>query len=193
MTKAMDGQHPLNTCMKGFDSQVRGRPLSPLFNQSETTIGTGQSVYWQNIFKKYKDPTFVLLAFIWHTLYAWDEALEHLYAHICKIVSIVFGFRVNDPDSIISTQEGETIATRELALTEELHSIRAHLYHYSSLLNDVRKSVNFLKSTKTPIKYSPNGNEVLDRECDNLLAEIDRLESGRQMQDQRLKNVMNLV
>ena len=46
----------------------------------------GQSVYWQNIFQKSPDPTFVLLTFIWHTVYAWDEALEDLYNHICTIV-----------------------------------------------------------------------------------------------------------
>lgn len=47
----------------------------------------GQSVYWQMIFQKSPDPTFVLLTFVWHTLYAWDEALEHLYGHICWLVS----------------------------------------------------------------------------------------------------------
>ena len=50
----------------------------------------GQSVYWQNIFQNSPDPTFVLLTFIWHTLYAWDEALQVLYIHICKIVSFFF-------------------------------------------------------------------------------------------------------
>ena len=49
----------------------------------------GQSVYWQSIFQTSPDPTFVLLTFIWHALYAWDEALQALYIHICKIVSCV--------------------------------------------------------------------------------------------------------
>jgi len=49
---------------------------------------TGQSVYWQSIFQKTPDPTFVLLAFIWHAMYAWDEALESLYAHICTLVRL---------------------------------------------------------------------------------------------------------
>lgn len=31
----------------------------------------GRSVYWQNIFKRHQDPTFVLLTFLWHCLYAW--------------------------------------------------------------------------------------------------------------------------
>ncbi|KAF4613148.1 hypothetical protein D9613_011169 [Agrocybe pediades] len=134
----------------------------------------GQSVYWQNIFKQYEDSTFVMLLFIWHTLYAWDEALEHLYAHICAL-------------------EGKTIETRELSLTEELHDIRAHMYYYSSLLDDARKSVEFINKTRTPIKsHDSDGASTLERECSNLLAEINRLESGRNMLDRRLKNVMNL-
>ena len=47
----------------------------------------GQSVYWQNIFQRSPDPTFVLLTFIWHAMYAWDEALERLYTYICYLVS----------------------------------------------------------------------------------------------------------
>ena len=47
----------------------------------------GQSVYWQLIFQDSPDPTFVLLTYVWHALYAWDEALEHLYNHICWLVS----------------------------------------------------------------------------------------------------------
>ena len=46
----------------------------------------GQSVYWQKIFQVSPDPTFVLLIFIWHALYAWDEALQDLYTHICRVV-----------------------------------------------------------------------------------------------------------
>ena len=54
----------------------------------------GQSVYWQTIFQKSPDPTFVLLTFIWHTIYAWDEALEALYNHICTMVGCVKQYRM---------------------------------------------------------------------------------------------------
>jgi len=47
----------------------------------------GESVYWQDVFRRTKDPTFLLLAVLWHALYAWDEALEVLYSHICYLVS----------------------------------------------------------------------------------------------------------
>ena len=48
---------------------------------------SGQSVYWQSMFQKSHDPSLVLLTFIWHAMYAWDEALEDLYEHICFLVS----------------------------------------------------------------------------------------------------------
>lgn len=47
----------------------------------------GHSVYWNNIFAEYDDPTFVFMSLLWYALYAWDEALEVLYAHICWVVS----------------------------------------------------------------------------------------------------------
>ena len=46
----------------------------------------GESVYWQNIFRKTVDPTFVLLTILWYALYAWDEALERLWEHIGRLV-----------------------------------------------------------------------------------------------------------
>ncbi|KAJ7164984.1 hypothetical protein C8R46DRAFT_1097786 [Mycena filopes] len=140
----------------------------------------GQSVYWQSIFQKSPDPTFVLLTFIWHAMYAWDESLELLYSHICYI-------------------ETQVINTSDLLLTRELHIIRAHHLHYSALLEDFRKAVAFVRDTPNPAMDALSEQErafsrgLLERECNNLLGEIDRLELGRSMQDKRLKNVMNLV
>ncbi|KJA24138.1 hypothetical protein HYPSUDRAFT_39284 [Hypholoma sublateritium FD-334 SS-4] len=140
----------------------------------------GQSVYWQSIFQKSPDPTFVLLTFIWHALYAWDEAMENLYEHICYL-------------------ETEVVSTSEMALTQELHIIRAHHLHYASLLEDFRKSVVFVRDTVNPTLDSlpqaerEANHEMLERECANLLGEVQRLETARKMHDMRLKNVMNLV
>ncbi|KAJ7130139.1 hypothetical protein C8R44DRAFT_61600 [Mycena epipterygia] len=140
----------------------------------------GQSVYWQSIFQKSADPTFVLLTFIWHAMYAWDESLELLYSHICYI-------------------ETQVIATSDLLLTRELHIIRAHHLHYSALLEDFRKAVDFVCETPNPaMDVLPESERLLSRhllekECKNLLNEINRLEMSRRMQDKRLKNVMNLV
>lgn len=49
---------------------------------------TGKSVYWCNIFKDTSDPTFVFLSYFWYAVYAWDEALEDLYHHICYLVRL---------------------------------------------------------------------------------------------------------
>ncbi|KAF4613036.1 hypothetical protein D9613_011166 [Agrocybe pediades] len=140
----------------------------------------GQSVYWQKIFQTSPDPTFVLLTFMWHALYSWDEALENLYTHICSL-------------------ESHVITTSEMTLTQELHAIRAHHLHYASLLNDFRKTVTFIRNTENPALERLSDEErkanasLLSRECENLLTEIARLEKARKMQDSRLKNVMNLV
>ena len=48
---------------------------------------TGDSVYWSNIFKRSKDPTFLFLAILWYALYAWDEAFEVLFRYINTLVS----------------------------------------------------------------------------------------------------------
>lgn len=140
----------------------------------------GQSVYWQNIFRKYEDPTFVLIVFIWHAIYAWDESFENLYTHICDL-------------------ESRVISTSEMSLTQELHIIRAHHLHYSSLLDNFRKTVEFVRDTLNPALESLSEEDraesklVMKRETHTLLSEIERLNKTRDMQDKRLKNVMNLV
>lgn len=86
-----------------------------------------------------------------------------------------------------------------MSLTHELHSIRAHHLHYTSLLDDYQKHLTFIKDTKNPMQesFSPEdrkfSQEILRRECDNLAAEINRLKDQLRMQERRLKNVMGLV
>jgi hypothetical protein len=46
----------------------------------------GQSVYWNKIFRESNDPTFVFLTMLWYALYAWDQAFELLWEHICLLV-----------------------------------------------------------------------------------------------------------
>ncbi|KIK67895.1 hypothetical protein GYMLUDRAFT_155325 [Collybiopsis luxurians FD-317 M1] len=142
----------------------------------------GQSVYWQSIFQKSPDPTFILLTFIWHCLYGWDFSLEKLYSHI-------------------SWMESQIIHTSDvnMDLTRNLHTIQAHLLHYSSLLEDFQKSIDFILDTPNPAMDSLPEEErlwsrkLLQKECNNLLTEVKRLEKSRMMQERRLKNVMNLV
>ncbi|KAK2463952.1 hypothetical protein APHAL10511_004003 [Amanita phalloides] len=137
----------------------------------------GQSVYWQKMLEKTDDPTFLLLIFVWHAMYAWDEALQHLYEHICVL-------------------ETEVISTTSMTLTEQLHTIRAHLLHYSSLLAEFKKIVQFIFDTKNPAlteEQRQASDEFLKRECNTLLEEIERLNKERLMQEERLKNVIDLV
>jgi hypothetical protein len=83
--------------------------------------------------------------------------------------------------------------------SKELHDIRAHQLYYSLLLDDFRRTVNFIRNTRNPVmdtmsKLSRSRSaDLMRRECDNLLAEIDRLDGSRQMVDHQLKNAMNLV
>ncbi|KAF8181582.1 hypothetical protein BJ912DRAFT_979394 [Pholiota molesta] len=144
----------------------------------------GRSVYWGSIFTDTRDPTFVLLSVLWYALYAWDEAQEHLYAHICFL-------------------ESEVMSTNDAQLTEELHAVRAHLMYFEALLEDFRKTVQFVQDTPAQSLLPREGEEeteeqlrskeTMKRECGNMLTEIARLERSRDLQDQRVKNVMDLV
>jgi len=160
---------------------------------------TGQSVYWQNIFQKSPDPTFIFLTFIWHALYAWDEALENLYDHICYMVCSFPQPTLCFYEHPFYFQETRVLHTADMRLTYELHSIRAHHLHYTSLLEDYYKHVQFIRDTRNPMldsflpaekKYSK---DILRRECENLTSEINRLKDQLHMQERRLKNVMGLV
>src|ERR1700730_8178976 len=89
--------------------------------------------------------------------------------------------------------------TNNLMITRELHTIRAHLLHYASLLEDFKKSIQFVLDTPNPAMdqyetiVKERDRELLVKECNNLLFEADRLDMSRKTQDMRVKNVMNLV
>jgi len=142
----------------------------------------GHSVYWNTIFKSHDDPTFIFLSILWYALYAWDEAFEVLYTHICWL-------------------EARVIDTNNMDHTQELHVIQAHLLHYASLLDDFRKSVKFVVDTPYPALNDPDlysveekdrSIKLMGKECKNLLNEIDRLKTSQEMQSKRLTNVMRL-
>lgn len=89
------------------------------------------------------------------------------------------------------------LVTNDIHLTRELHIIRASLLHYTSLLGNFRKAVVFLRNTPSPaMQDHPEFNEstqLMNRECDTLVSEIERLEMFRGMQESRLKNAIDLV
>ncbi|TFL03628.1 hypothetical protein BDV98DRAFT_654941 [Pterulicium gracile] len=142
----------------------------------------GHSVFWQNILKTTKDPTLVLVTILWHALYAWDEAMEELYEHICSL-------------------ESHVIHTLDMQFTQELHIMSAHVLHYSSLLSDFKKSVTFIMNTPNPALDHPDcdtadrehSDGVLKKQCNNILEQIERMEAACKMHGKRLANVQNLV
>ena len=97
------------------------------------------------------------------------------------------------------SQESRVISTAEMPITRELHVIRAHHLHYISLLDHYTKHINFIKNTPNPAMDGVNEEDrkrsanLLTRECDNLLNEIERLHNELGTQERRLKNVMDLV
>ena len=92
------------------------------------------------------------------------------------------------------------IDTGKRKINQDLHIIRANQLYYTSLLDDARKTVEFIRKHKNPAMDSDKlasekelNDVFLERECDHLILEIDRLTKDLGMQQSRLKNVMNLV
>ena len=159
----------------------------------------GRSVYWSSIFKETNDPTLLLLSLMWYPLYCWDEVFETLYSHICFLVSLAI---LHNRSQLTGSQESKVLITNDTNLTHKIHAIRAHLLHYESLLGDFRKTIEFIMQTPFPglddsARYPPRSREIsrqlLETESANLLREIQRLEDTKELQERRLKNVMNLV
>ncbi|KAL0064676.1 hypothetical protein AAF712_008374 [Marasmius tenuissimus] len=104
-----------------------------------------------------------------------------------------------DNDSAL--KERKVIESSEVYMTRDLHFIHAHQLHYATLLQDMRKSVQFMLETPNPAMDSLNilpekrrfSSKLLEKECNHLLYEIERLEMQLHMHDSRLKNVINLV
>ena len=79
--------------------------------------------------------------------------------------------------------------------------MRAHLLHYTSLLRDFSKSIEFVLNTANPAMDSDNitdamreaDKKLLEKECGNLLSEVKRLELQRGTLDERVQNVQRLV
>jgi len=99
-----------------------------------------------------------------------------------------------------SLKEETVLGHNNIKLTQELHVIRAHLLHFESLLENFKKSVEFVRDTPNPAmdhdhhqKGKAKSRKLLEKECHILAHEIIRLERTVNMQAMRLQNVMNLV
>ena len=82
-------------------------------------------------------------------------------------------------------------------IMNNLHTIRAHMLFYNSLLADFQKAVVFVKNTPNPALAGAANKEqargAIEKECNHILRGISRIEKDCQMQDMRLKNATNLV
>jgi hypothetical protein len=173
---------------------VRDAKISTIFSYHPESTGSwtsakrlhslmllvGKSVYWQNIFSKSKDPTFLFLAILWYPLYAWDESFESLHNHVSSLVRRAHaGLKlllkyIQVPDILKSPAEHSCY----------LQALQGRLLHYESLLDGYKASVSFIEKTPNPAVESLGtceaqrkaSNELMKKECENLLSEIDRLE-----------------
>ncbi|KAG1861110.1 hypothetical protein DFJ58DRAFT_873299 [Suillus subalutaceus] len=157
----------------------------------------GGSVYWNKIFVASEDPTFFFLAILWYALYAWDEAFEVLYNRIKDLVcmrSVRVVGKAHHAQEVILNASDFTAMTD---LNYDLHSLQAHLLQYQTLLHDFEISVTFVMETPNPaMEDSENKTtteELMRRECKNLLSEIDRLHRRCSMLISRLKNATDLA
>ncbi len=104
---------------------------------------------------------------------------------------------------LINFQESRVLTkSDDTSLIQELHLIRAHLLHYRSLLRDFQSTVLFVRDTSFPALQNSEmyteeemlrNKEVMKRESENLLSELQRLETSRVGYELRLKNVLDLV
>jgi hypothetical protein len=96
-------------------------------------------------------------------------------------------------------QESGVLQDSHIEVTRELHVLQAHLLHYQSLLTNFRVSVSFIEKTPNPAMESEDleqreaSRELLEKESENLLGEIERLEKRREMLSSRLKNSTDLA
>ncbi|KAG6827522.1 hypothetical protein H0H92_011435 [Tricholoma furcatifolium] len=138
-------------------------------------LDAGASVYWKIILKATRDPTFVLLLYMWYAMYAWDQALEQLYSYISTLERL--------PTESYNEQH-----------TQTLHTILAHLLSYKTMLRDFKKSVQFILETPdTTRSYDDEERSLMARECNTLISEIERLELDRETHTERLKNAIHLL
>jgi hypothetical protein len=128
-------------------------------------------------------------------MYAWDEALEHLYEHVCFLVGHPFVYTIYTQTLV---QETRVISTAEMSLAREIHILQAYQLRCLNFLDDLNKTITFIRDTPHP-GMDLNAEErhfnraLMDRECSNLLMETRRFHTEIQMQGQIFQNILGLV
>jgi len=98
-------------------------------------------------------------------------------------------------------QESDVLTESRVEHTRDLHTLQAYLLHYESLLHGFQLSVSFIKKTPNPVMESQDicdeqrstSNELMQKECDNLLSKIDRIEKRQEMLSRQLKNIIDIA
>jgi len=161
------------------------------------TLLVGKSVYWKHIFSTSTDPTFLFLAILWYPLYAWDESFESLHNHISSLVRRArAGLKL-----LLKYNQVPDILKYPAEHSCYLQALQGRLLHYESLLDGYQASVSFIEKTPNPAVESLGtyeaqrkaSNELMKKECENLLSEIGRLEKRRRTMKDRVKNLLDIV
>jgi hypothetical protein len=155
------------------------------------------SGYWKHIFSTSTDPTFLFLAILWYPLYAWDESFESLHNHISSLVRRAHaGLKL-----LLKYIQVSDIVRSPVEYSYYLQVLQGRLLHYESLLDGYQASVSFIEKTPNPAVESLGtyeaqrmaSNELMKKECENLLSEINRLEKRRRTLTNQLKNLLDIV
>jgi len=161
------------------------------------TLLVGKSVYWKNIFSTSTDPTFLFLAILWYPLYAWDESFQSLHNHISSLVRRAHaGLKL-----LLKYIQVPAMLESPAEYSCYLQALQGRLLHYESLLDGYQASVSFIDKTPNPAVESLGtygaqrkaSNELMKKECENLLNEINRLEKRRRTLRNRLKNLLDIA
>ncbi|OJA16735.1 hypothetical protein AZE42_07557 [Rhizopogon vesiculosus] len=174
--------HPEPTPIHRHHSTLESSSISSAKRLHSLMRLVGDSVYWQSIFSKSDDPTLLFVAVLWYALYTWDETLESLHNYVMPL-------------------ESDVLTESRVEHTRDLHTLQAYLLFYESLLHGFQLSVSFIEKTPNPAMHREGiyeekrkvSNELMKKECENLLSEIDRLQKRRDMLSKQLKNVMDLA
>lgn len=110
----MISYHPFTSSMNPDIQTTSAKRLNTRF------LLVGKSIYWQHVLRDAHDPTLLLVAMLWHPIYAWDEALEKLYEHIALLVSCT-DLHVSSPHAVSGSA----------SCTKPRHEFKQGNAHYS--------------------------------------------------------------
>jgi hypothetical protein len=104
-------------------------------------LDAGNSVYWKDILEHTKDPTFILLIYLWYALYAWDQALEDLYKYISEMVSIEPSLMRSNPRTHRVDNRKQRPSSISILVTPKPCTLFMHIFSVMRLCSGISKSL----------------------------------------------------